>query len=267
MQQVIERDGIKIELADCLSSRMKAVLESGEYERDELSIVKRTLIGSDKVMEIGTGIGLISSFCAKKIGSERVFTYEANAELLEQIRRTFALNNVEPCLEICLLAHSEGDEEFNVAEDFWASSTRDLGTSATKTVSVSKRLFEKELERIQPSYLILDIEGGEFDLLLGSNLRFVNKILLEMHTFFIGVAKANEIIDHLSNCGFEINRKVTYAQSPQFSFKRRIYEYLRHVCRNNQTLEKSIRGFEKMSPNYTDAFHGNVFFERVRTPV
>jgi FkbM family methyltransferase len=262
--QSIELNGIKIELADDLSSNMKAVLASGKYEQDEFSIVRRTLNQRDRVLEIGTGIGLISTYCAQIIGSDRVFTYEANPELEKIIRRNFAINNVEPSLEMCLLSHSEGHEKFHIAEDFWSSSTRNLGDETLKEVLVRKRLFNQELDRVKPTYLILDIEGGEYDLLLGSNLQHVKKILIELHTYFIGNDKSQEILSHLSACGFKINRNVTYAQSPAFAFKRRLYEYVRHLSEPFKALEKIVRSLEKTQPAYSNDFHGNLYFEKIR---
>jgi len=50
----------------------------GDYERKEATIVSQRLTADDVVLEIGAGIGFLSAYCAKRIGSERVFAYDAN---------------------------------------------------------------------------------------------------------------------------------------------------------------------------------------------
>jgi FkbM family methyltransferase len=93
------------------------------YEYWELQILKSSLKPTDTVMEIGTGLGLLSAYCAKRIGSDRVFTYEGNPEQEQHIRRTYALNQVCPILDICLVGREVGEQKFYVSNDFWDAST------------------------------------------------------------------------------------------------------------------------------------------------
>lgn len=64
--------------------------------------VAAKLDADDVVMDVGTGIGLVATLCAQRIGSERVYTYEANPALERPIRETFELNRVSPHLEMCM---------------------------------------------------------------------------------------------------------------------------------------------------------------------
>jgi protein-L-isoaspartate O-methyltransferase len=50
----------------------------GDYERKELDVIERRLEPGDKVMEVGAGIGFLSAYCARVLGDDRVFAYEAN---------------------------------------------------------------------------------------------------------------------------------------------------------------------------------------------
>jgi len=73
-------------------------------------------------MEIGTGLGLLSSYCAKQIGEDKVFTFEANPALEQTIKTNYALNHVAPKLEMGLIGDSPGFSTFYVGKKFWSSS-------------------------------------------------------------------------------------------------------------------------------------------------
>jgi tRNA G37 N-methylase Trm5 len=120
----IALSGTKIALEAYISQNVRNAIFSGVYEAAELRIVKAKLSADDIVMEIGAGLGLVSAFCAKKIGSDRVFAYEANPLLEPLIRNNYSLNNVCPTLNICMLDNAVGEQILYIHEDFWSSSMR-----------------------------------------------------------------------------------------------------------------------------------------------
>lgn len=216
IQPVIEIEGIKIFTDHNLSSWMRVVLRStafheqeeqiSKYEEEELQIVKSQLSQNDIVMEIGAGIGLISTYCANLIGSERVFTYEANPVMERYIRNTYKLNHVSPTLEICLIGLQNGQETFYVADSFWASSTIQKSSKA-KAVIVPMKSFNQEVQRINPTFLIIDIEGGEYELLQDANFNNdVKKVVIETHEHLIGQDKINSLKSKFAQAGFELNK-------------------------------------------------------------
>ena len=129
------------------------------YENSELEIVRSQLTSADTVMELGTGLGLISTFCAKRIPSDRVFTFEANPALEPHIRRTYRLNRVRPRLEMCLVGSRNGRRAFHVHDDFWASTTVSF-YSRTKTIIVPVTSFNDEVRPIQPTSSSLISKAG-----------------------------------------------------------------------------------------------------------
>ena len=86
----------------------------GDYEAKEIEIISRRLATDDVVFEVGAGLGYLSAYCAKRTGSDKVFTYEANPELIPLIRETHARNAVTPTLTNALLAQGEGEREFRI---------------------------------------------------------------------------------------------------------------------------------------------------------
>jgi FkbM family methyltransferase len=177
--------GIRISLGPHLSPHILEVIDTGEYERSELDVLRATLRPDDVVMELGTGIGVVAAYAARTVGSDRVFTYEANPALEPHIRNTFDLNGVHPRLGMCLLGRSDGTASFHVHPEFWSSSTVDRGPEARR-VTVPTRSLADELCRIRPTFLVIDIEGGELDLCEFLELGGVRKMLIEVHEWAIG---------------------------------------------------------------------------------
>jgi FkbM family methyltransferase len=180
---------------------MREILYSGKYELAERRIVAKCLESSDTVLEIGTGLGLLAVLCAKRVGSERVVTVEANPALIPVIRETFELNGVRPELKNCVLGKGHGELVFYVMKDFWSSSTVKRSDSATP-VMVAQQDFADLLATVRPTFLIIDIEGGEYDLLKDMELPFVRKIAIELHERVIGRDKTTSVLESLARQGF-----------------------------------------------------------------
>ena len=118
----VEVDGVYLKMDRSLSNYMANVLRSGQHAKPERELILPALASDDVVMELGGGVGHLSTRCSKILGSDRVFTFEANPELEPLMRENFRLNGVRPTAEFCMLGHTEGCVAFYVNRDFWASS-------------------------------------------------------------------------------------------------------------------------------------------------
>ncbi|MCF8150352.1 MAG: FkbM family methyltransferase [Burkholderiaceae bacterium] len=174
----------------------------GDYEAKEIEIISRRLAVDDIVFEVGAGLGFLSAYCAKRTGGERVFAYEANPELIPLIRETHARNGVAPTLINALLAKGEGEREFHLEDDFWASSAHRTGGRA---ITVKQLDLNSELARIKPGFLIVDIEGGEAEFFAGAELATVNKICVETHPDVLGDRVLSEMFAGLVAKGFALD--------------------------------------------------------------
>lgn len=182
---------------------------SGHYEKREISIVGRHLESDDIVLELGAGIGYMASFCSKKIGAERVYTVEANPELIPIINETFRRNEVEPQLENLILGRGDGEETFIISHDVWASSVVKV-TLPVKLVQIKKCDLNKRLKETAATFLIIDIEGGELELFEHADLSRVRKICLETHEDIIGSVRTTKVFSDLLNQGFVIDFQMIY---------------------------------------------------------
>ena len=79
-----------------MSPQVERTVSRGRYERDELRLIGQLLSPEDVALEVGAGLGVLSAYCARRLGSSRVFAYEANPDLEACIRDTYSLNQVQP---------------------------------------------------------------------------------------------------------------------------------------------------------------------------
>lgn len=174
----------------------------GDYEAKEIEIIGKRLDPDDIVFEVGAGLGFLSAFCARLAGSERVFTYEANPELIPLIRATHAKNGVAPTLTNALLAQGDGEREFRIDDDFWASSAHRGGG---RSITVRQLDLNTELARVRPTFMIVDIEGGEVEFFAGADLSMVRKICVETHLDVLGDRPLSEMFALLVTQGFALD--------------------------------------------------------------
>jgi FkbM family methyltransferase len=159
------------------------------------------LVPDDVVMELGGGIGMVAIACAKVTGSARVFSYEANPELESLVRDNYALNGVEPTLKMCMLGSDTGKRVFHVSERFSRSSVFAAGEHLT-AIEVPVISFNAEISKVQPTVLVVDIQGGELELLDYADLSTLEKLLVEVHPDIVGVRQANALRRRLRRLGF-----------------------------------------------------------------
>lgn len=176
----------------------------GEYERKEVEIIRQRLTNDDIVMEVGAGIGFLSAFCARAIGEQRVFAYEANPALMDVIKQIHTDNGVAPTVQNVLLGQGEGEREFFLEKDFWASSLI-RSTSTTEIIRVPQVDLNIEINRIAPTFLIVDIEGGEYEFFQLADLEKVQKICVEVHLHVLGNRRISEIVTRLIDQGFSLD--------------------------------------------------------------
>ena len=176
----------------------------GDYERKELDVIERRLEPGDKVMEVGAGIGFLSAYCARELGDERVFAYEANPALLELVDAVHKRNKVRPRVTQALLGQGDGERDFFVEPDYWASSLVRRSPKAT-CVRIRQIDFNSELRRVAPTFLIVDVEGGEYELLRNADLSVVSKLCLEIHPDVLGNARVSELFAGLIEGGLALD--------------------------------------------------------------
>lgn len=200
-------DGIRMRIDRRMSIFQVRKLLRGRHTQHERHLVGHRLEPNDVVMELGGGIGMLAIACAKKIGGERVYSYEANPNLEPLIRDNYALNDVTPNLKMCMLKQAAGTCTFYISEHFARSSAHKLDDQEMKPCEVAVESLNDEIHRVQPTVLIMDVQGSEEELLGFADLSGIRKLLVEMHPKVLGVSRVNALRRQLRKQGFlEVER-------------------------------------------------------------
>ncbi len=209
--RVVNHAGVKIAIGDYLSPVVAEHILNGDYERSELKGIRALLDPEDIVLELGAGIGFISLQCARVVGCDRVFAFEANPALEAHIRRNYDLNGLHPKLEMCILGEHEGQADFFIDDDLWESSMIRRKASV-KQVTVPVRSLNEMVRRIRPTFLIMDIEGGEYEIIKQIDLDTIRKVAIEVHIPIIGGEKVEYVKRRLIDAGFVVDHRFTNDQ-------------------------------------------------------
>ena len=202
---IVSIEGIRIRVGRHMSRRVEQAISKGGYERDELRLIGMLLSPSDVVLEIGAGLGVVSAYCAKRLGSSRVFAFEANPDLEPSIRETYALNGVEPTLEMCAIRATAGRVTLYRTKHVFSSSLVKRSAEAIP-IEVPGKALSYVVEKFRPTLLIVDVQGAESELFDQAQLPGVTKIVLELHERVIGEAKARRVRGALTALGFREDR-------------------------------------------------------------
>jgi len=210
--ETVEHFGVRLELDTAvMSPKMISVLKASRFERQEAKQLDLILEDNEIVLEIGAGIGFISTILARSDKTKRVVSYEANPDLIPAIQKTVS-NNLNGKADkhsvrnaILSTDMSRRTTAFYVHRDFWASSLLPL-ENPLRVEKIPVRSFNGALKEIKPTLIVCDIEGAELNLFTGAQLDGVRKIYLEIHQKKLGGSGVRDLFDVMHQHGFHYDQ-------------------------------------------------------------
>ncbi len=182
-----------------------AVIRSGKYEEPELQLVAQSLTDGDIVLEIGGGCGYISSYIWKTRHAKKIHVVEASPDLIPVIKDTHRLNGVNAKVYHEIVGAEIGPRQFYVCDDFPSSSTEDPNGRA---VTVQGRSWIDRVNEWKPSFVVMDIEGGEAEIIPLGMPDCIRRIVVEFHPAIFGLEKQYELIASLGAMGFTVSGQI-----------------------------------------------------------
>lgn len=186
---------------EVVAKEVALALLGNVYETAERGAVVADLRADDRVLELGTGIGVIAMTLTRARPGLPVVTVEANPALLPVIARNFARNGCNAHLEAGLAALEPGEARFNLSRNFAASSTRDPG-GETEALTLRKIDVNALIAEHRPTILVCDIEGAEIEILQGIALDGLRRLVVEFHPTLCSAREISATIAHLLAAGF-----------------------------------------------------------------
>ena len=213
-------DGLTFELFDKITiqvpksferkTRIINALQNGHYEASEVRALQAHLEPQDRLLDLGSGIGVVASLAAQTIPGGHVTCVEANAALLPIIRSNLDRNGAQDATLLHGAVCSDPAEDqidFHIGPNFTAASLTVEGRKRFKTHRVPALRFSDVLAQSRPTFITCDIEGGEQNLLetpLPASVRF---FCLEIHLSWLGERGIQQFFDRMHAQGFAYHPK------------------------------------------------------------
>lgn len=194
--EVIETNGVRVPFfPNVITPKIERPLRNNRYEGGECAALRQILRPGDRVLELGAGIGLISTVAALTEGVQSVTAVEANPELIPVIRETHRLNGVSrvDLRNGVVVPSNQKRTAFYLRADFWASSMEPDSRPYKKKKHLPCFNIRALVAEIRPTVIVCDIEGGEMGLFDDVDLSGVRAMILEMHPKVYGAETVENI--------------------------------------------------------------------------
>jgi FkbM family methyltransferase len=216
--KTIAYHGISIPMhATSYISRVRKALYRGDYEAPEIAMIRTVIRPDDIVLEIGAGIGVVSSIIATQLASpSNLWSYEANPALIDSIYAISEENSLDFHVINSAISLEDGEEKFYFDSHFESSSllNRQRGAHETKVQTAS---FSRILAELKPSVIVMDVEGAEERLLAMPMPNSVRTICGEAHPHIIGDRAVSRLMANLIDQGFDYKMDLSYGRGFTFS--------------------------------------------------
>ena len=200
----ISLHGIQLPLSehDVSHKIWEAILE-GNYEAREVLCLRKLLDDGDRVLELGSGLGVTSTAMAKS-ADVQIWSFDANPQTIALAERVVASNGVTNVrFKHGLLSSGVPmDHVFYLREDFWMSSLFEAQGPYKEKIRVSSSNLDDFILAQKVNVLVMDIEGGELDLLSTAELPGIDRVFLELHDHLYGLKGVRKIFGAMEQMNF-----------------------------------------------------------------
>ncbi len=203
-----EIDGIQLRIPGrSLRPALIKSLENGLYEWNEAKALKKNLKPGDRLLELGAGAGYLSSLAARVIGAENVVAVEASPDMLEVLEWNLKLNDARDVRivhgAVMPESHTADTVSFSVHRAFWSSRVVEgKPPEGARVETVPALQLPALLDEVQPTVVMMDVEGAEIDLCQKPWPDCVRLVMMEIHPARYPQTELQRLFDGMSRNGF-----------------------------------------------------------------
>ncbi|EJW12773.1 Methyltransferase FkbM [Rhodovulum sp. PH10] len=183
----------------------------GRYEKPERDLLAHMaqagLIGpGDRVVEAGGGLGTVTMAIADLVGDAAVTVFEPTPRTATALRENLALNGHSVTVEQAAVVAGDVAEvafaDTSETSSFAVAGLVDAAAAPTRIV-VPARALSAIVATLDPTVLVLDVEGAEVDLLPSvADWRRVRAIHLELHPHAVAQGALDAMFAAMAKAGF-----------------------------------------------------------------
>lgn len=221
--EIIETQGVKVPFVpEIITPKIERPMRNNRYEGGECAAVRKIVAPGDRVLELGAGVGLLSTVAAGCAGVASVTAVEANPDLIPLIRETHRLNGVGTVdLRNGVVSAQPGDTlSFYLRRDFWASSFEPDSRPYERVEELPNFAIGALMDEIRPTVVVCDIEGAELGLFAEADLSSVRAMVIELHPKVYGTEGLARVMGVLAAKGLHVAQGSKAGSSVQL-FERR----------------------------------------------
>jgi len=202
-----ECHGVKVPASPFLHEKRIERINAAQYEGQEMAGALHVVRPDDVVLEIGAGIGLVGAVIAANAKPRAVHSFEANPELIPAIEALYAANGLDniSVRNAVLVSAPDRPETmtFHLHNSYLGSSLIAPKGRKSRAVEVPTESLSEVCAALKPTVLVMDIEGGELDLLRHADLSGFRAVVLEFHPKAYGPDGMRECKSILRASGIE----------------------------------------------------------------
>lgn len=222
LAEMIRSRGLKFPKDPLLNTgRIRRLLRADGYEQKESEAVLKVVKPGDRVLELGAGIGYMSTLMSVYCDAGHITSYEANPNLIPYIQSVHAANRVTnvDIRHALLMPQGGGRMPFFVRKGMLGSSLTERENEADRVsqiVEVDCHDLSGVLSDLRPEVLVCDIEGAEADLLPAGDWSCLKAAVIEMHPQWIGEAGVRAVFEAMMKAGLTYFAKASQGKVVTF---------------------------------------------------
>ena len=205
-------DGFEVAIdLDRWPAKILRALLRRHYEKHELRLVSRLLEPHDRIIELGNAIGVVALAASRTVPAGQIACFDANPDMVAEAEANFLHNGHSITARNAVLV-ADGPAPATVTfykTPYFLSSSLSPDTAGASPVEVPTSKLSEAISARDANVLIVDIEGGEFDLLGATDLTAIDNLVLEIHVSMAGVGTCLMLISDLRRQGLELDTGLT----------------------------------------------------------
>jgi FkbM family methyltransferase len=190
-----------------ITPAIREAILAGRFEAEEAHELPGIVVPGDRVLEIGAGIGFISTLLSRQPEVEKVIAVEANPFLLGYMEQLHKANGVTKAerRNVVLTNSADAEMTFYIRHDFWMGSLSAGPNPFTESVQVPTSCLDGLLRAEAISLIVCDIEGAEAFVFDGADLTGVDRVYLELHDHVTGLSGVQNLFNTMCGHGFSFD--------------------------------------------------------------
>ena len=173
------------------------------YEKPELLAAKGLVKNGDRILEMGTGLGIVSGLISRMAESVVIRSFEANPSLLPHIAELHRMNDISNVSVQHAMLQPDPTEKtrtFHIHKYFSEGSVFQSEMSE-ETIEIPVVDLNEVVAEFKPTVLVCDIEGAEEIVIPNADLSTLRAIVLEVHPSMMSRAGMKAVFDACLGAG------------------------------------------------------------------